>query len=65
MQSLRPLAASGLSNLPDNPTLLPDEKGGPSSGTAMARRVVYLEPDDKKPLTYAEYYDHRRVCRVL
>jgi hypothetical protein len=23
---------SGLSNLPDNPTLLPDEKDGPSSG---------------------------------
>jgi hypothetical protein len=32
MRSLRPLAASGLSNLPDNPTLLPDEKGGTSSG---------------------------------
>ena len=32
MRSLRPLAASGLSNLPDNPTLLPDEKDGPSSG---------------------------------
>ena len=25
MRSLRPLAASGLSNLPDNPTLLPDD----------------------------------------
>jgi hypothetical protein len=32
MRSLRPLAASGLSNLPDNPTLLSDEKDGPSSG---------------------------------
>ena len=32
MRSLRPLAASGLSNLPDNPTPLPDEKYGPSSG---------------------------------
>jgi hypothetical protein len=25
MRSLRPLAASGLSNLSDNPTLLPDD----------------------------------------
>jgi hypothetical protein len=32
MRSLRPLAASGLSSLPDNPTLLPDEKDGLSSG---------------------------------
>jgi hypothetical protein len=32
MRSLRPLAASGLSNLPDKLTLLPDEKDGPSSG---------------------------------
>jgi hypothetical protein len=29
---LRQQAASGLSNLPDNPTPLPDEKDGPSSG---------------------------------
>ena len=52
---------SGPSNLPDNPTPLPDEGVGISSGTVMARRIVYLEPDDKKPLTYAEYCDHRRV----
>jgi hypothetical protein len=32
MRSLRPLAVSGLSNHSDNPTLLPDEKDGPSSG---------------------------------
>jgi hypothetical protein len=32
MRSLRLLAASGLSNLPDNPTLPPDERDGPSSG---------------------------------
>jgi hypothetical protein len=32
MRFLRQLAASGLSNLSDNPTLLPDEKDGPSSG---------------------------------
>jgi hypothetical protein len=30
MRSLRQLAASGLSNLSDNPTSLPDEKDGPS-----------------------------------
>jgi hypothetical protein len=32
MRSLRPLAASGLSNLPDNPTLLPDDGLPFSSG---------------------------------
>jgi hypothetical protein len=32
MQSLRPLAASGLSNLPPNPTLLPDDGLPLSSG---------------------------------
>ena len=32
MRSLRPLAASGLSNLPDNPTLLPDDGPSLSSG---------------------------------
>jgi hypothetical protein len=32
MRSSRPLAASGSSNLPANPTPLPDEKDGPSSG---------------------------------
>ena len=36
MRSLRPLAASGLSNLPDNPTSLPDEKDRPSSGLSRA-----------------------------
>jgi hypothetical protein len=46
MRSLRQLAASGLSNHPDNPTPLPDERDGPSSGQQ-------LEPDDYKPLTYA------------
>jgi hypothetical protein len=65
MRSLGSLAASGLSNLPDNPTQLPDEGVGIKSGTAMARRIVYLEPDDKKPLTYAEYCYHRRVRRVI
>jgi len=37
MRSLRPLAVSGSSNLPDYPTPLPDEKDGPSSGLS---RVV-------------------------
>jgi hypothetical protein len=32
MRSLRQLAASGLSNLSDNPTPLLDEKDDPSSG---------------------------------
>jgi hypothetical protein len=32
MRSLRPLAASGLSNLSDNPTPPPDENDDPSSG---------------------------------
>ncbi len=32
MRSLRPLAASGLSNLSDNPTLPPDEKDSPVVG---------------------------------
>jgi hypothetical protein len=36
MRSLRPLAALGLSNLPDYLTLLPDEKDGPSSGLSRA-----------------------------
>jgi hypothetical protein len=58
MRSLRPLAASGLSNLSDNPTLPPDEGPPLSSGQQ-------LEPDDNKPLTYAGYSGHRRVRRVL
>jgi hypothetical protein len=65
MRSLRQLAASGLSNLPDNPTLLPEERDGPSSGLWRAPSGQQLEPDDKKPLTYAEYSGHRRVCRVM
>jgi hypothetical protein len=32
MRSLKPLAASGLSNLPDNPTPLPDDGLPLSSG---------------------------------
>jgi hypothetical protein len=39
MRSLRQQAASGLSNLPDNPTPSPDEKDGPSSGYREHRRV--------------------------
>ena len=50
MRSLRSLAASGLSNLPDNPTPPPDDGGGEGR---------------KKTLGYAGYCDHRRVCRVL
>ena len=65
MRSLRPLSASGLSNLPDNPTPLPDEKDGLSSGYREDRRVSNLEPDDNKPLTYAGYCGYRRVRRVL
>jgi hypothetical protein len=65
MRSSRPLAASGLSNLPDNPTLLPDEKDGPSSGLSRAPSGQQLEPDDYKPLTYAGYSGHRRVRRVI
>ena len=36
MRYLRQLAASGLSNLSDNPTLLLDERDGPSSGLSSA-----------------------------
>jgi hypothetical protein len=64
MRASRPLAASGLSNLPDNPTLLPD--GPPlSSGLSRAPSGQQLEPDDNKHLTYAEYCGYRRVRRVL
>jgi hypothetical protein len=55
---------SGFLRLADNPPPLPDEGGGISSGTAIARRVVYLEPDDNKPLTYTRYSGYRRVRRV-
>ena len=65
MRSLRPLAASGLSNLPDNPTLLPDERDDPSSGLSRASSGQQLEPDDYKPPTYAGYPGYRRVRRVL
>jgi hypothetical protein len=65
MRSLRQLAASGLSNLPDNPTPLPDENEDPSSGLSRASSPQQLEPDDNKHLTYAGYSGYRRVCRVL
>jgi hypothetical protein len=65
MRSSRPLAASGLSNLSDNLTLLPDEKDGPSSGLSRAPSGQQLEPDDNKYLTYAGYSGHRRVRRVI
>jgi hypothetical protein len=55
MRSLRPLAASGLSQLPDNPTLLPDERDGPSSGLSRTSSGQQLEPDDDKYLTDAGY----------
>jgi hypothetical protein len=65
MRSLRPLAASGLSNLPDNPTPLPDEGPLLSSGLYGASSGSCLESDDKKSLINAEYSSHRRVCRVI
>ncbi len=65
MQSLRPLATSGLSNPLHNPTLLSDEGMGPRRVCREHYRVLDTQPDDKKPLTYAGYCDHRRVCRVL
>jgi hypothetical protein len=65
MRSLRQLAASGSSNLSDNPTLLPDEKDGLSSGLSRASSGQHLEPDDNKPLTYAGYCGYRRVRRVI
>jgi hypothetical protein len=66
MQSLRPLAASGLSNHPENPTPLPDERDHPCRRVGSEhRRVLCLEPDDKKSLINAEYSGYRRVCRVL
>ena len=65
MRSLRPLAASGLSNLSDNPTPLPDEKDGPSSGLSRTSSGQHLEPDDYKPLTYAGYSGCRRVRRII
>jgi hypothetical protein len=65
MRTLRQLAASGSSNPLHNPTLLPDEKDGPSSGLSRRSSGQQLEPDDKKTLTYAGYSGNRRVYRVL
>jgi hypothetical protein len=65
MRSLRQQSVSGLSNLSDNPTLLPDEKDDPSSGLWRAPSGQQLEPDDNKHLTNTGYSSHRRVCRVL
>jgi hypothetical protein len=50
MRSLRPLAVSGSSNLPDNPTLLPDEKDGRSSGLSEHRRGSNQNPTITNPL---------------
>ena len=55
MRSLRSLAASGLSNLSDNPTPLPDERDGWSTSLSRAPSGQQLEPDDNKHLTYAGY----------
>jgi hypothetical protein len=56
---------SGFLKLPDRRTPLPDERDGPSSGLSRASSGQQLEPDNNKPLTYAEYCGYRRVCRVL
>jgi hypothetical protein len=64
MRSSRPLAVSGLSNPLHNPTPLPDERDGPSSGLSRTSSGQQLKPDDGKPLTYAGYSGYRRVCRV-
>jgi hypothetical protein len=61
MRSLRPLAASGLSNpLHNLTTEHPCRRVGEEH-----RRVSHLEPDDNKPLSYAGYSGYRRVRRVL
>jgi hypothetical protein len=65
MRSLKSLAASGLSNLPDDPTPLPDDGLPFSSGLYGASSGQQLEPDDNKYLTYAGYSGYRRVRRVL
>jgi hypothetical protein len=65
MQSLRPLTASGLSNLSYNPTLLPDDGSPLSSGLSRTSSGQQLEPDDYKPLTYAGYPGYRQVRRVI
>jgi hypothetical protein len=64
MRSLRQLVVSGLSNLSDNPTLLPDEKDDPSSGLSRASSGQHIEPDDNRSLTHAGYCGYRRVRRV-
>jgi hypothetical protein len=53
MRSLKPLAASGLSNPLHNPTPLPDDGAPLSSGLSRTSSGQQLEPDDKKTLTYA------------
>jgi hypothetical protein len=65
MRSLKPLAASGLSNPLHDPTLLSDDGLPFSSGLYGASSGQQLEPDDNKPLTYAGYSDCRRVRRVV
>ncbi len=42
MRSLRPLAASGLSNLPENPTPLPDERDHPCRRVCCEHRRVLV-----------------------
>ena len=44
MRSSRPLAASGLSNHPANPTPLPDDGPPLSSGYREHRRVLVADP---------------------
>ena len=65
MRSLRQQSVSGLSTPLHNPTPLPDEKDGPSSGLSRTSSGQQLELDDNKHLTYAGYSGHRRVRQVL
>jgi hypothetical protein len=65
MRSLRPLAASGLFNLSDNPTLLPDDGPPLSSGLSRTSSGQQLETDDNKSLTYAEYCGQCRVRQII
>jgi hypothetical protein len=65
MRSLRPLAASGLSNPLHNPTPQPDDEPPLSSGWWRASSGQQLEPDENKPLTYTGYPGYRRVRRVM
>jgi hypothetical protein len=51
MRSLKPLAASGSSNLSDNPTLLPDERDHPCRRVCTDhRRVLVGNPTTTNPL---------------